>query len=425
MSWPLIDALESGASVDLGSIGILGCWVPDPDSPIDFVAQSVTAPSNTFRGSQIPVTSSFTNNGSAASTAFSVGVYFSADQTITSEDVFAGFACTVSSLAPGEVGTCNGLATVPNLLPGDYYAGLLVDFQNHIVESIETNNGVSTGHLTSVAPNPLDPIVNGSFETGDLAGWTVKELTQASNPNLPISVRGAGVEYPAPTFQAPPYILDYFTSAPTHGQWAVLHDFNGDDPLTSGFVNRRELYQDVTLPAGTTTLEFDYRAAWELFRFSSTQDRTFNVELEPAGGGSTLLDQTILVAPNLTHRGRHRQPLGRRGRLPAWQHRPERLRRPERAPEVRLEHPGARQRVRVLPARRHPDQRERDPGQHATRRDPDVTRGRIVVRDGHVHHVRGNRQRRGRRRPQRQPCLDVQCHRRPDWNRGQLLDQRR
>ena len=32
------------------------------------------------------------------------------------------------------------------------------------------------------------------------------------------------------------------------------------------FVNRRELYQDITLPASTTTLEFDYRAAWELFR---------------------------------------------------------------------------------------------------------------------------------------------------------------
>ena len=129
------------------------------------------------------------------------------------------------------------------------------------------------------------------------------ELTPASNPNLPISVRGAGVEYPAPSFIAFPYIVDYFTSEPTDGVWAALHDFNGNDPATSGsnqFVNRRELYQDITLPPGTTTLEFDYRAAWELFRFGSTRDRTFDVEIEPAGGGSTLLDRTILVAPNLT-----------------------------------------------------------------------------------------------------------------------------
>jgi hypothetical protein len=108
------------------------------------------------------------------------------------------------------------------------------------------------------------------------------------------------VEYPAPSFIAFPYIVDYFTSAPTDGVWAVLNDFNGNDPATTGFVNRRELYQDITLPPGTTTLEFDYRAAWELFRFGSTQDRTFDVELEPAGGGATLFDQTILVAFNFT-----------------------------------------------------------------------------------------------------------------------------
>src|SRR6185436_3716267 len=121
----------------------------------------------------------------------------------------------------------------------------------------ETNNGVSSGHPTNVQPSPLNPIVNGSFETGDLTGWTVKELTPRSNPSLPLSVRGAGVEYPQPQFLVsvfPLQYLDYFTSAPTDGQWAVLHDFNGDDPATTGFVNRRELYQEVSLPPGTTTL---------------------------------------------------------------------------------------------------------------------------------------------------------------------------
>lgn len=295
-----IEAISSGDSIDLGSIGILGCWVSDPGSSIDLISESITAPATAFNGSQIAITSSFRNQGSAASGPFEVGVYFSADQTINSDDVFTGFSCSVSGLLPGAAGTCEGLVDVPDIVPGNYYVGLLADYQNQVVESIESNNGIRAGNLTTVAPNPLDPIVNGSFETGDLTGWTVKELTAASNPSLPLSVRGAGVEYPAPTFIAFPYILDYFTSAPTHGQWAVLHDFNGDDPATSGLANRRELYQDVTLPPGTTMLKFDYRAAWELFRFGSTQDRTFDVEIEPAGGGSTLLDQTILVAPNLT-----------------------------------------------------------------------------------------------------------------------------
>ena len=217
---------------------------------------------------------------------FEVGVYFSDDQTITTDDVFTGFACAVPNLLPGGTSTCNGSVNVPGAaMPGNYYLGLLTDRENQLIESVESDNGVAAGNLTTVESNPLDPIVNGSFETGDLIGWAVHELTPASNPHLPISVRGAGVEYPAPSFIAFPYIVDYFTSEPTDGVWAALHDFNGDDPATSGenrFVNRRELYQDITLPPGTTTLEFDYRAAWEQFRFGSTLDGTFDVEIEPA-----------------------------------------------------------------------------------------------------------------------------------------------
>jgi Big-like domain-containing protein/CARDB protein/matrixin len=299
-----VSSLGAGDSVNLGDVGILGCWVPNPTSLVNLVAQSITAPATAYKGGQIAVSSTFTNAGSAAAGAFQVGVYFSTDQTITSSDIFSGFTCAVPGLAGGAVTQCSGSAPVPAaVVPGNYYVGLLVDRQNQVPENVESDNGVAAGNVTAVARNPLDPIVNGSFETGDLTGWTVKELTPKSNPNLPLSVRGAGVEYPAAQFIAWPYILDYFTSAPTDGQFAALNDFNGDDPATTGanqYVNRRELYQDITLPPSTTTLEFDYRAAWELFRFGSTQDRTFSVEIGPAGGGAPFLTQTILVAPNLT-----------------------------------------------------------------------------------------------------------------------------
>jgi hypothetical protein len=299
-----ISALDAGESLDLGDIGILGCWVANPSSPVNLVAQSITAPTTAYKGSQIAVSSTFTNQGTVAAGAFDVGVYFSTDQTITSRDISSGFTCAVTGLAAGAVAECNGLVPVPAaVVPGQYHVGLLVDWQNQVVENSESDNEIAAATATTVSRNPLDPIVNGSFETGDFTGWMVKELTSTSNPSLPLSVHGAGVEYPAPQFIAWPYILDYFASAPSDGQWAALNDFNGDDPETSGasqYVNRRELYQDVTLPATTTTIEFDYRAAWELFRFGSTRDRTFTVEVEPAGGGTTLLSRTILVAPNLT-----------------------------------------------------------------------------------------------------------------------------
>ena len=297
----MINAIGAGETIDLGNMGIAGCWLPNPTSSFDVVADSVTAPSTAFLYDQIAVTSSIRNQGSSATGPFDVGIYFSTDPTINADDVFSGLSCSVSNLLPGATTICDGVTDVP-AVAGDYYVGVLADVENRLVESVEINNGVAATNLTAVALHPLDPIVNGSFETGDLTGWTVKELTPASNPNLPISVRGAGVEYPAPTFPAikfPIFVtLDYFTSEPTHGQWAVLHDFNGNDTATTGFVNRRELYQDITLPPGTTTLQFDYRAAWELFRFNSTQDRTFDVEIEPAGGGATLLSERILTAFN-------------------------------------------------------------------------------------------------------------------------------
>ena len=316
-----IGGLVAGETRDLGNVGILGCSVADPNSPVNLVAQSITAPASAYKGSQIAVSSTFTNQGTAAAGAFQVGIYFSTDQTINGSDAFTGFTCAVPGLAPGGSAQCNGSAPVPaGIVPGNYYVGLLVDRQNQVIENSESDNGIAAANATTVLPNPLDPIVNGSFETGDLSGWTVKELTPASNPSLPLSVHPAGVEYPAASFLAYPYfiVLDYFTSAPTDGQYAALNDFNGNDPATPAgtFINRRELYQDVTLPATTTTLEFDYRAAWELFRFSNTQPRTFGVEIEPAGGGATLLSQTILIAPINTYEEDTDNPSGGVGDYP-------------------------------------------------------------------------------------------------------------
>ncbi len=318
-----ISSLTSDETRNLGDVGILGCSVADPSSPVNLVAQSITAPATAYKGSQIPVTSTFSNIGTGAAGAFAAGVYFSTDQTINQSDIFSGFTCAVPGLASGATAQCNGSVPVPSgVLPGNYYVGLVVDRQNQVVENSESDNGVAAANATDVRRNPLDPIVNGGFETGDLSGWTVKELTPRSNPNLPLSVRPAGVEYPAPTFTvfAFPFLitLDYFTSAPTEGQYAALNDFNGDDPATPAntFINRRELYQDITLPATTTTLEFDYRAAWELFRFSNTQPRTFSVEIEPAGGGAALLTRTILVAPISTYEEDTDNPSGGVGDYP-------------------------------------------------------------------------------------------------------------
>ncbi|MDA1315134.1 MAG: hypothetical protein O2968_17520 [Acidobacteria bacterium] len=290
-----VGLLAAGDTVDLGDIGILNCWAPVSGPAPDLQMDSVTAPADGTVGGQIAVTSDFTNQGSVDAAAFEVGFYFSPDPIITIDDVASVTKCNIAGLLTGAGGTCNGPVDVPSLVPGIYYVGAIADQLNAIGETDESNNSLASALIT-ISPDPLNPIVNGSFETGDFTGWTIKELNSASTPNLPLTVDTAGVQYPLDKFPCGFFCeLDYFGSEPTDGIYAALHDFNGDDPATSNTTNRRELFQDVTLPATVTTLEFDYRAAWELFRFGSTMDRVFSVEIEPAGGGALLRPADIIL----------------------------------------------------------------------------------------------------------------------------------
>ena len=295
-----VASIAVGDTVDLVTVGFLGCWIPVASSDVDIAMTASTAPATATLGDQIAVTSSFTNQGSAASESFEVGFYFSGDATINTDDAFTGFTCTIGGLGVGGSDSCDRTIPVPAVAPGTYFVGALADIHNVIPEDDESNNAFATPPQVVVSSDPLNPIVNRSFEDngGSFHGWNIKELSRASNPQLPLTVVGPGYEYPAPSFTAGNWILDYFASQPTDGAFAAVHDFNGDDQgtLSTTFVNRRELYQDLTLPAGTTILQFDYRAAWELYRFGATQDRTFGVEIQPAGGGGVLHAETILFA---------------------------------------------------------------------------------------------------------------------------------
>lgn len=135
-------------------------------------------------------------------------------------------------------------------------------------------------------------ITNGSFETGDFTGWTVKDLTP---PFYPIRVEGAG--------GTPGFGL--FNSAPTDGNFAATHGFDGGGP---GIIR---ISQDITVINGLSTIEFDYRAGWNLITFcNGCLDRLFDVNIETAGGGGIGLtgfailtaqaDTTVLDTGNLT-----------------------------------------------------------------------------------------------------------------------------
>jgi hypothetical protein len=121
-------------------------------------------------------------------------------------------------------------------------------------------------------------ITNCSFETGDFTGWVTQDMAA---PFFPLIVGGSGL---SPGF-------GFFLSAPTDGAFAALHGFDGGGPDTI------EIAQDVFIPISATQIMFDYRAAWDLVNFcAGCLDRTFTVEIEPAGGGAPLQSDLILTA---------------------------------------------------------------------------------------------------------------------------------
>ncbi|MCB9855776.1 MAG: hypothetical protein H6818_08810 [Phycisphaerales bacterium] len=111
---------------------------------------------------------------------------------------------------------------------------------------------------------------NLSFESADFSGWMTQDLAVPA-----LSMRIESADFPTGVFEA----------NPTDGIFAMYHGFDGAGP---GVIR---IAQEMDLPPGTRDLRFDYRAAWNMFL--ATMDRTFSVQIEPAGGGTPL--ETVLI----------------------------------------------------------------------------------------------------------------------------------
>ncbi len=114
-------------------------------------------------------------------------------------------------------------------------------------------------------------LVNGSFETGDFTDWGTQDMAV---PYSALAVSPAGFDLPR------------FVVAPTDGTYAVGHGFDGGGPDTI------EFWQEVTIPPGhSASLSFDWRAVWA--QRDASLPRTFDVIVEPTGGGTALLTENV------------------------------------------------------------------------------------------------------------------------------------
>ena len=116
---------------------------------------------------------------------------------------------------------------------------------------------------------------NGSFESG-FDSWVVQDM---EDPYVALGFGPAGLTLGAGTFP----------TQPTDGDLVAYNGFDGGGPGTI------VLAQDVLIPLTASRLLFDYGAAWDVFS-SATQDRQFQVLVEPAGGGPAMRTVDVLTA---------------------------------------------------------------------------------------------------------------------------------
>jgi len=95
-----------------------------------------------------------TNSGNAASGNFSNGFYLSTNSIISVADTYLDGNSNFS-LSPGQSFAWGGpTLTIPNVAPGTYYLGILVDRLNSVAESNEGNNYVSVPITVDVLIKP-------------------------------------------------------------------------------------------------------------------------------------------------------------------------------------------------------------------------------------------------------------------------------
>jgi hypothetical protein len=192
------------------------------------------------------------------------------NQTLTATGGKWPYTWSVSSgsLPTGLALSSGGIISGTAATPGSF---------NFTVQATGTDGLFSTQAFTLVI-YPQGTLLNSSFETGNFTGWVASDLT---DPFVPLQVRANGF--------SPGYGL--FPCVATDGTYSATAGFDGSGPGTI------QVAQDISVPAGSPYLTFDYRVGWDMLDYpGSTIGRTLTVTVQPSGGGATLASNLELTA---------------------------------------------------------------------------------------------------------------------------------
>ena len=147
----------------------------------DLTMDAVSGPVSGSSGKTITVSnavSAAASGGNAGS--FSVGIYLSSDNVITTADTIISYR-TVSSLAAGASSAADTVITIPtSVSPGVYYLGVIADYANAVKESDETNNTLAGNQITVIGADLTMAAVSGPASAGTGKAITVSNTVSAA-----------------------------------------------------------------------------------------------------------------------------------------------------------------------------------------------------------------------------------------------------
>ncbi len=124
---------------------------PGPKQSPDLIIDAVSVPLQATAGQPMAMSFTTRNRGNATAGSSRTRLYLSLDTVFGSDDIEIAW-CSIASLAPNAVSTCNGPVTLSPTLPaGSYYAIAIADADLQVLESDGSNNALRASNQVQVA----------------------------------------------------------------------------------------------------------------------------------------------------------------------------------------------------------------------------------------------------------------------------------
>lgn len=232
----------------------------------DLAVASVSTAAQMSVGGVLAVSAVVQNRGGAAAGASRAKYYLSTNTTITTGDIFLA-NCEVSALAPNASYSCAVNALVSSVVtPGSYYVGAIVDTDNVVAESNESNNTLAASSLTTVTNTGVistlgEGVDNTALQwvTGGDANWFRQTTTSFAGGDAVQSgaIGDKQASYLQTTVTGPGTVSFYWkvSSEPDYDSLAVLLD----NELVNYITGEKDWQQNtLTIPSGTHAVTWGY-----------------------------------------------------------------------------------------------------------------------------------------------------------------------